>query len=219
MNKTAIIIPAWNEEKYIEQTLKDIQKLNMALDIIVISDGSTDKTVSIAKKYATTVIDNKTNNGKGYVTRQACDKAAKTYESIILFDADGQHRAQDIPRFLNELKRKPLVLGYRSGKGMPARFKIGNWGLSVAAWFFSGKKVKDTQSGFRAFTSKLYKQIRWQANDYFMETEMILRLKTKQISQIEIPVIYHDHAKGTSVGTGIKIFFTMIAFVFKRILN
>ena len=215
----AIIIPAYNEARHIKDVLQATTKIHLAKNIIVVSDGSKDKTADIAKKLKVQVIDLKKNKGKGNAARKGCDLAYKQgYEIFILMDADGQHLPEDIPRFLEAIKENDLVFGYRYEGNSPFIYKLGNWGLTMISWILSGMYIKDTQSGFRAFTRKAYKRIKWHANDYFMESEMIFRAKILQCTQIPIQKIYTKTSKGkdkgTTVFTGLKIRWNMIKWKF-----
>lgn len=214
-NKIAIIIPAYNEEKHLKSVVSTTKKIHPTKDIIVVSDGSKDNTVNIAKEQGVQVLEFKKNKGKGFVARKGCDFACKKgYEKIILMDADGQHLPEDIPRFLKALEHKDIVFGYRQQGDSPFIYHIGNWGLNILSWLLSGMKIKDTQSGYRAFTCKAYKQMKWHANDYFMESEMIFRAKGLRYTQIPIQKIYTETSKGkdkgTTVFTGLRIGWNMI---------
>ncbi|GAG57995.1 unnamed protein product [marine sediment metagenome] len=90
LNKIAIIIPAYNEEKYIEETVK--RCLEVLPDVVVIDDGSKDLTYSIAKKAGASVLRHKVNKGKGVALRTGFDYALENdFSGIITIDADHQH--------------------------------------------------------------------------------------------------------------------------------
>jgi len=213
--KTIIIIAAWNEEKYIEKVVQQTKKIHSK--VLVVDDGSTDKTAALAKKAGALVLTHKKNKGKGAAARTGCDYAIqKAYDTIILMDADGQHLPSDIPRFLKALKGNDIVFGYRTqSKKAPLILTIGNWGLNTLMWIIFGVHIKDSQSGYRAFTAKAYKQIRWKSNDYGMESEMIYRAKGLQYKQIAIQRIYLDKTKGTNPLDGFKILWKMIGWKLK----
>ena len=201
----AIIVPCWNEEKHLEKTLKRIRACSSDWTIIVSDDGSTDRSVSLAKEHADVVVEH-AHEGKGSTARRGCDLAIeKGFTQLVLIDADGQHDPEDISRLLKKLKRKDIVLTYRVGGEQPVVFRIGNWGLNFGTWLLFGKWIKDTQSGFRAFTSKAYEQIRWKATQYDMESEMIARIKNLSYDQIPIKKVYLDNTKGTTVSSGLRI--------------
>ena len=217
-----IIVPAYNEEKTIRNVLLAIKKIIPEKNIIVGNDGSKDRTAEISRSENIILIDEKRNHGKGWITRKACDYAIrKGYKKIILMDADGQHFASDIPKFIKELESKDIVFSYRVGEKQPFIFKIGNKGLNIISKILFGINIKDTQSGFRGFTKEAYERIRWKSDDYAMESEMIARSKGLIYSEIPIKKIYNkEHKgddKGTTVWTGLRIAWQMMKWRLKGV--
>lgn len=207
--KTAIIIPAYNEGERIGKVLKQLAKSDC--DVIVVDDGSKDNTSKVAEKYDVTILRQIINLGKGCAARTGCDYAYEQgYDQMILMDADGQHDPKDIPRFLKELKEVDLVFGYRTGGKAPVVLQFGNWGLTWMTKVFFGLEIIDTQSGFRAFSRKAYRQIKWKSSGYGMESEMIYRAKGLKYTQIPIKKIYLDENKGTTAIHGVKIGLQML---------
>ncbi|MFP4523084.1 MAG: glycosyltransferase family 2 protein [Candidatus Woesearchaeota archaeon] len=221
--ETAIVIPAYNEEKRIGRVLDRIYSVNRAYFVIVINDGSKDNTAAVAIKHGATVIDRKQNSGKGTVARIGCDLARnKNYKYIILMDADGQHQPEDIPRVQKQLQKADIVYTYRVGKGkQPWIYRLGNWGLSMLSWMFFGVKIKDTQCGMRGFTKKAYEQVRWESSGFSLETEIIAKSKNLRYREIPIKKIYEDehkeNGKGTRPHIGIKIFWDMVKWKIKGV--
>jgi len=104
------------------------------------------------------------------------------------------------------------VLAYRKlNKKMPVILKVGNWFINKTINFLYGIKIKDSQCGYRAFTLKAYKKLRWRATDYSMESEMIAKIGKYKLHYTEIPIetIYSDKYKGTTILDGIKIVFNL----------
>lgn len=224
--KIAAIMPAWNEEKHISEVIKRVKavaiKNKLELDLIVVDDGSTDNTSKESKKAkADFVLKHIINLGKGNAARTGCDFAYKEkYTTIILMDSDGQHEPEDIPRFLEALKNTDIVYGYRTSEGKsPMLMNIGNWGLTFLTKIMFGSKIRDTQSGYRAFRKKIYKQIRWESKQYGMETEMIVNAKGLKYKEIPIKTIYLDNYKGTTPVHGIKILIQMIKWKLLAIIS
>ncbi|MBU0580497.1 MAG: glycosyltransferase family 2 protein [Candidatus Margulisbacteria bacterium] len=211
---TLVIIPAYNEGKNIGSVIQEVKKY--AENILVVDDGSTDLTKEIAQKKNVEVISHSVNLGKGAALKTGCDYAYKQgVENIVVIDADGQHEPKDIPRFLEALKGVDIVFGYRKQSNtMPLILKFGNRFINETLRLLFQIKVYDSQCGYRAFKSSIYPKIRWKANDYYMETEMIVKagrnnLKHKQIS---IETIYGDKYKGTTAVDGVKIVGKMIGW-------
>jgi len=132
---------------------------------------------------------------------------------MIVIDADAQHDPNEIPKFLKNIKRYDIVLTYRKlNKNMPFVLKFGNWIINKTITFLYGIRIKDSQCGYRAFTTKAYKRLRWKAMDYSMESEMIAKIGKYKLSYTEIPIetIYSDKYKGTTILDGIKIVFNLL---------
>lgn len=213
-----IIIPAYNEAKRIGPVIDKIKAYSK--NIIVVDDGSSDNTSSISKQHKAIVLDHIINLGKGSAAKTGCDYAInKGANILILIDADGQHDPQEIPRFIKALKSSDIVFGFRKfNKNMPAIYKIGNNLINLATYLLYNIRLKDTQSGYRAFTKKAYQKLRWKSSDYSMESEMIANLGKSRLRYRQIPIdtIYSEKYKGTTILDGIKIVFNMILWRFKR---
>lgn len=217
MKNPWIVIPACNEEKNIIKVIKRSKKFSD--NIIVVDDGSKDKTYEMAKRQAI-VLKHLVNLGKGAALKTGCDYAVKNNAKIIItIDADCQHDPNDIPKFLNALKEADVIFGYRKlNKDMPFVLKFGNLILTKITKLLYGISLKDTQCGFRAFTSEAYEKIRWRALDYSMESEMIANVGKRKIKYAEVPIdtIYSDIYKGTTILDGIKIAFNMCIWRLSR---
>ena len=217
--KVFAIIPAYNEDKYIPKVIKETKKY---VDrVIVVDDGSKDKTEEISKKSKAIVLRHLVNMGKGAALKTGCDYAAKNKADIILvIDADAQHNPKEIPKFLKKIEDHDIVLAYRKQKkNMPSILKLGNWFINKTISFLYGIKIKDSQCGYRAFTRKAYKKLRWKASDYSMESEMIAKIGKYNLRYAEIPIetIYSDKYKGTTILDGIKIVFNLFLWKLNHI--
>ena len=207
-----VIIPAYNEGRRIGEVIDEVKKY--CKNIIVVDDGSKDNTYGSAKSKEVIVLRHIINLGKGAAVKTGCDFAlSKEAKKIIFIDSDGQHEPKEIPNFLNALEDADIVFGYRKlTKEMPAVLRFGNWFINFATKILYSMDLKDTQSGYRALTADAYKKVRWKANDYSMESEMIANAGKNHLKYKEIPIqtIYSDKYKGTTVIDGIKIVSKMI---------
>lgn len=214
------MIPAYNEEKHIKEVVEKTKKYLPAEKIIVVDDGSKDNTFTEAKKTNVNVLRHLVNLGKGAALKTGCDYAIKKGAgAMIVLDSDMQHDPKEIPNFEKALTKSEMVLGYREKKDqMPFVLKAGNWAIDTTLSLLFGITVKDTQSGYRAFTKETYSRIRWKATDYSVESEM-LALAGKhhvRLTQIPIETIYHDRYKGTGVLDGIAIVSKMVIWKLTR---
>ena len=202
-----VIIPAYNEQKHIGPVVKSAK--SFVDNVVVVDDGSRDKTSEVAEKSRVTVLKHVVNLGKGSALKTGCEYAIqKGAEKIISLDADGQHKPEQIPVFLNKLKNKDVVFGYRTfDKKMPFVFRVGNSIINYMTKLIFGIELKDTQCGYRAFRVKAYRKIKWDSNDYRMESEMVVNTARHNLRYSELPIdtIYADRYKGTTFIDGIKI--------------
>jgi len=215
--KSGVIIPVYNEENNITKVVESVKKYTP--NIVVVDDGSTDNTAQKAEEAGATVLKHLVNLGKGAAARTGCDYAyQQKFEQIILLDGDGQHDPKEIPHFMKQLENNDIVFGYREfNKNMPLILRLGNQSINFITKLLYGMDLKDTQGGYRAFNTKVYKKIRWRAGDYSMESEMIANAGRNKLkySQIPIQTIYCDKYKGTTILDGIKIVMKMLRWKLK----
>jgi len=183
-----------------------------------VDDGSRDRTYNVAKKEGVIVLRHMINLGKGAALKTGCDYVTQSGgKRIVTLDADIQHNPNRIPSFLDALDKSDVVFGYRiASKNMPQILKFGNWFISRTTKILFGLDLKDTQCGYRAFTTEAYKKIRWKVSDYSMESEMITNVGKFKLKYKEVPIetIYSDKYKGTTVIDGMKIIFKIIYWRF-----
>lgn len=208
-----VILPGHNEEKNLAPVLKHVKQY--ACNVVFVDDGSKDSTYDVAVENDVIVLQHITNLGKGAALKTGCDYAVKQgAKYLIVMDSDGQHDPDELHLFYTELKEgTEVVVGCRKwNEHMPFMMKLGNFGLHKISAIFYKVDIPDTQSGYRAFTRSAYKKIRWDANDYAMESEMIARIYQNKLKYavISIRTIYLDDYKGTTLLHGIKIAFNML---------
>jgi len=171
-----VCIPAYNEEKNIAKVIIDTKKY--ADKIIVIDDGSTDYTPQIAQELGVTLIRHEKNLGKGAALGTGF-KYAMEYlpEIIVTIDGDGQHDPNDIPSLIKPILEKEcdVVIGSRSDKTkMPKYRKIGFNVISFLNKKATNTKIRDLQSGFRAYSKKSINAIAHKRfQDYSAEFEQL----------------------------------------------
>ncbi|MFW5803605.1 MAG: glycosyltransferase family 2 protein [bacterium] len=162
MAELTIIIPVYNEEKSIKQTLTDvkasIKKIPGNCEIIVINDGSTDNTSSvISKESSVEVIKHKANKGYGASIKTGI-RFAK-YNNICIVDADGTYPIKKIPELFNIYieSKSDMVVGARTGKDVthPLFRKIFNTIINSIGNYITGVKIPDINSGLRIFNKKI----------------------------------------------------------------
>lgn len=205
------VMPAYNEEKTLQEVAK--KTLNYVNKLIIVNDASSDKTGKIAdnlaKRYSKiTVVHHKNNRGLGTTLRNGFKKALNLKaEVVITIDADGQHQPEDIPMFIAKIKRGyGFVIGARKLYRYPLLKKFGNFFLNFATNFISGTKIKDTESGFRAFSRSALKKLVLKGNGYEIATEIIFEVGRNNISATSIPIKVPVYVKGVSTLDGFRNF-------------
>ena len=156
--KVSIVLPAKNESAAIGQTLAQIQQLQLAHEIIVVNDGSTDQTKQVAESAGAKVLTHPYSKGNGAAIKTGARTA--TGEIIIFMDADGQHDPQDIPHLLEKIEQGyDLVVGARQ-KGSQASVGrgIANTLYNNLATYMTEQKVEDLTSGFRAVRADKFRE-------------------------------------------------------------
>jgi glycosyltransferase involved in cell wall biosynthesis len=148
----SIIIPAYNEADNLARLLGKIRTLRLPqTEIIVVDDGSTDRTADVALNAGASVVRHPYNIGNGAAVKSGI-RAARG-KLILLMDGDGQHQPEDIPKLLAEAENYHMIVGARS-KGSKTRFhrNIANLAYNVLASYVTQFRVKDLTSGFRILT-------------------------------------------------------------------
>jgi len=209
-----IVVPAFNEEKRIGHVLADVKKTK--LPVVVVDDGSTDRTFEVAKRYKVTALRHKVNLGKGAAMKTGAIAAFKLGANTVLFmDSDGQHSVNDIPKFIEQIKanRAEIYFGRRIiNKKVPGERFLGNKFASLLTFWLYGVRVHDILCGFRAITKEAFKLIEWDSLGYEVETEMAIKVGKKNLRYLEVPVemIYYDNTKGLTLTSGIGIIFEIL---------
>jgi len=205
--KICVTIPAYNEEKTIGKVIQEIKQVMNRLDydyeIIVVNDGSTDKTEEEAKKAGAIVYSHPYNYGLAETFRTEMTKALeKNADVIVHIDADGQYKAEEILKLLEPIEKREadLVLGSRflgTIEKMPLLKRLGNIAFSKVVSQISGIKITDSQTGFRAFTREVVEKIRITSTHTYTQ-EMIIRAVKEKFRVKEVPIYFAKRETGKS---------------------
>jgi len=220
-----VVIPAFNEASVIRQVLQSLQPLGHR--IVVVDDASDDQTVAIAREYTPDVLEHLINRGQGAALKTGIQYALQQGADIIVtYDADGQHRVEDIAALLAPIEKGEceVALGSRyltelSEQHVPLmrkilhRLAVGYTNLST------GLQLTDTHNGLRAMTAKAAREIHFQQDRMAHASEILEEIGRKQIPFQEVPVtIYYTEyslAKGQHFGDFVKIMFKILVHKLK----
>ena len=224
--KLSIVIPAYNEEHTIG-SMVTLTKRHVD-QVVVIDDGSKDRTSLIAQSLGAVVIRHRTNEGKGKAVQDAFKIASKNGADIlVILDADGQHDPDAIPDLIKPITKgkADIVVGSRfldsnGTKEMPGHRKVGNKVLSMATKLGTGQDITDSQSGYRVFSKKAFTKMIVVENGFAIESEMLVEAANKGLKVLEVPISckyenLHAHTKG-SASHGITVLTIILAMIRDR---
>ena len=218
--KIIVGIPAFNEEKNIAVLIIQLKKI--ADKIIVCNDGSTDLTSKIAEELGATVINHEKNLGYGAAIRSIFLKSKDLDGDILVtFDADGQHRIDDINRVINPIinGESDLVIGSRfldeSEKEVPKYRKVGIKVITKITNATIKKQLTDSQSGFRAYSKKVLNELNPSELGMGISTEILIKASAKnfRISEVPIKIVYDgDTSTHNPISHGSSVLLSTIKF-------
>jgi len=191
--KICVIVPTYNNDKTLKRVLDGI--FHFTNELLVINDGSTDRTKEILAKYQQLKVHHfNQNQGKGKALQKGFRWAKELgYDFAITIDSDGQHYPDDLSVFtkrLNELKGEDvLLIGNRNMEqdGIPKKSSFGNRFSNFWFWFETGISLQDTQSGYRLYPLRKLPN-HFFTNKFEFEIEVIVRLAWKNILVENVPI-------------------------------
>jgi glycosyltransferase involved in cell wall biosynthesis len=208
------VIPELNEESTISKVVQGAKKY--CDSVIVVDDGSTDETAVKAREAGAKVIEHIVTLGTGAALLTGFKAALKAGAEVLLtMDGDGQHDPEDAPRLLKPILdgEADMVIGSRflgEPKGMPFHKRVGNKMLSALTSIVCGRKITDSQSGFRAYSRKVLETVMHEAPDYAWASEILTLACEKgfRVKEVPIKTIYFKRRfRGASILDGAKIFY------------
>ena len=218
--KVVVGIPAYNEEKNIGRIIIQLQRVSDK--IIVCNDGSTDLTGDIAEKMSAMVINHSKNLGYGAAIRSIFLKARELDADILVtFDADGQHRVEDIQTVLEPIIKNEadVVIGSRflnkDSTNVPAYRKAGIKAITRVTNTSIDMNLTDSQSGFRAYQKKVLKEIIPSEYGMGVSTEILIKANTFgfRINEVPITILYEgDTSTHHPVSHGFSVIFSTMKF-------
>ena len=222
--RTLIIIPAYDEESRILEVIKGCKRyLSKEVNLIVVNDGSNDRTLEVCENAGIDVVSIPFNLGVGNALKTGFKYAIKNnYQYVITIDADGQHNPDDIPKFIEQLKTEEcdIVIGSRflngnKYEGSKPRI-IGIKIFAKIISFLINERITDVTSGYRGMNKNvLFFTIIDTFNFDYPDADFLLTLHRAGFSFFEIPVTMNKRIGGTSQHKGLKPLY----YIFKMFLS
>lgn len=189
--RVLVIIPALNAERSVGAVVRDCKAV--VKDVLVVDDGSADRTAEVAREAGAQVVSHPVNRGKGGALKTGFAYALERgFEAVLTLDADGQHLAREIPKFFaaREETGADLIIGGRAhlfGQMLPRRRFANRFSARCIA-FASHTDVTDSQSGFRLYSAQLLRAIRLRSEGFDMESEVIIQAGQRKFKILSIPI-------------------------------
>ena len=216
--------PAYNEEGVIGNLIK--KTLPLVDSVVVCDDGSTDLTSKEAKDAGAFVIRHSSNKGKGAALKSLFDFARHSNADIIVtIDGDGQFLPEEIPKLTKDIEdgKSDIVIGYRfeTEKDMPSYRKFGNKVLDELSKQAANLNLRDTQSGFRAYSKHAIKKIYFKNDGFAADSEILIDASEKNlsISEHNVTVLYNTGNRTSTknpIRHGSGVFISLLELVLMK---
>ena len=220
--KTIAIIPAYNEEVAIASIVK--RSLRYVDRVIVVDDGSTDRTSQRARDAGARVIKHYNNLGKGVSLKDAFAEVGG-FDIVVTIDGDGQHNPDEMMDIMRPIResRADLVNGsrYLSGNdSAPDHIRIGQRVLNIATNITSGTHVTDSQSGFRAFSGNTIPYFRFRDTGFGIESEMLADAAENNFRIVEVPItVRYDVENSSTKGPASHVGGVLVKIIIDKIVR
>jgi polyprenyl-phospho-N-acetylgalactosaminyl synthase len=223
--KIFIVIAAYNEGKSITKVIFGLKNAGYH-DIVVVDDGSKDNTYNIALGTGVTVLRHVVNRGQGAALKTGIDYSLKSGADIIVtFDADGQHRVEDLKAMIAPVKSGDydITLGSRFLKPVSMPF-FRRLTLKIAVfvvWFFYGAKMTDAHNGFRAMNRKAAQTINITSDRMEHASQIVEEIHKKNLKFKEVPVtiLYTDYSMQHGHGGMFQAIRVFVKMLFRRMIE
>ncbi len=190
-SKVCVLIPAYNADATLGSVLEKVRRLE--LDVVVVDDGSWDRTKQIASEHRVRVLEHESNRGKGAALRTGFEYILRLrYSLVITLDADGQHDPEEIPFLLGvfERTRPDILIASRAAEFGRMTFQRRFWNrlAAKAVARFCHSDITDSQSGFRLVGTDVLKALDLTTFGFETELELLIQACEKGFSVLSIPV-------------------------------
>lgn len=208
----SIVYPAYNEQENIEGTIlssiKFAQRNVIDFEIVVVDDGSRDKTLEIAKAIAKNnsrvrVLKNEKNLGYGATVWKGLRSANK--ELVFFSDSDQQFDIGELKCFLKQIDNCDVVIGYRKKRQDSMMRKMNMWGWKLVIRSMLGLKTKDVDCAFKLFKRDVLKKINIDSHGATFSAELIFKITKLGFKIVELPVNHFPRKAGSPTGAKLSV--------------
>ncbi len=219
----SVVIPVFNEEltvgDIVARARSMLRRYEFPSEVLVIDDGSVDRSAEISQESEARVLRG-AHQGKGHALRFGFEQAKG--DIIVTLDSDGSHNPEEIPLVLRYImeNKADFVIGSRffdaaaTNAKIPKINRIGNRMFNNLIRLFTGVKISDSQSGFRAIRSSVIRRMKLNSRGYEVESEMLVKALKMGVKVAEIPVSFEQRTVGKSkldpLKDGAKILYSII---------
>jgi glycosyltransferase involved in cell wall biosynthesis len=216
------VIPAYNEERFIASVV--IKTRLYASRVLIIDDGSSDRTAELAEAAGADVIRQQSNGGKAKALNAGFQAALRLNPDVIVcLDGDAQHEPAEIPTVCQPILEgaADVVVGSRflgTESDIPRWRQVGQHTLTAVTNTLSGTHITDSQSGYRAFSTEAAQALHFQSTGLSVESEMQFLFKPAGMRVVEVPISvqYLDGNKRNPVVHGLQVLDAMLSMVARR---
>jgi glycosyltransferase involved in cell wall biosynthesis len=211
----SVVLPAYNEEALIAETIsRCVEVLSVIApdyEIVVVDDGSRDRTGAIADAFAARnphirVVHNRPNRGYGGALIAGFDAASK--QLLFLMDSDGQFDIRDLAQLLVQREQgHRVVLGYRQKRQDAFMRKVNAWGWNLLVSAFFGIHVRDVDCAFKLFDTALVRMCDIHSEGAMVNTELLVKLSRLGVRFVQVPVHHYPRQHGSATGANLKVIF------------
>ena len=204
--------PMYNEEANIEEAvaraLRVLPRVAEAFEVIVVNDGSRDRTGELADRLAAAhpevrAVHHPVNRGYGAALRSGI--AASRLEWIFYTDGDNQFDLEELPRLLALRDQAEIVTGYRSPRSDPFIRRLNAGGFNFLCWILLGVHLRDIDCAFKLFRASIFQGMELKANGATIDLEILARARRRGARVRELPVRHYPRRFGSQTGANLKV--------------
>jgi glycosyltransferase involved in cell wall biosynthesis len=218
----SVFFPCYNEEKNVEKLVRDAQRFLSSIvadyEIIVIDDGSTDRTAVIAKELSeedphVRLIRHESNKGYGAALRTGFESSLKDH--VFFMDGDNQFDINELPNLLAFIKDFEIVVGYRIKRQDNFMRLVNAWSFKTLIEILFGLKIKDLNCAFKIFKREVIENVKMESTGAFINAELLIGAMKKGYKMKEVGVSHYPRQWGSQTGANPRVIIKAFSELFK----